>query len=409
MKYYEELFNPFFLHKDKFHKKNYNIKSIDTILKSLYKKIDSIKKIKNKVIFKQKKIKNFQDVKSNLINSKFVPNNIRKKMQNINHMYSYIFNIKKGNDTIEINVNFLLHKQENTSKYNVYIKKIIFLMNFLLSYSNNNTKSFSLYLYLSNFKKVLPNNELIVLNPNNCNTGVTYACAINGECLIYREEEWFKVLIHETMHAFCLDFSISNYNTLKNKIKKIFPIKSDFQISETYSETWAMIIKNVFISYELNEKDRYHYFYSLMQLEIYFSMFQMMKILNFMNIYKYEYLYIPSKKPERNIYKEDTNIFAYYILKTISIYNYIDFLHFCKKNNNNLLNFNKKSKMGNNIYTKYYHFFKTHYNNSDFLLSCKKMELFYNKLYSKNKNSKNKNGKNKNVLLDTMRMSSIEY
>jgi hypothetical protein len=401
MKYYEELFNPFFLHKDKFHKKEYNTKSIHNILKSLYDKIDIVKKIKNKVRFKYKKINHFQDVNSSLINSKFVPNNIRKKMQEVNHMYTYLFNIKKGNDTIKINVNFLLHKQENKSIYKTYIKKIIFLMNFLLSYSNNNTKSFSLYLYLSNFEKILPNNELIVLNPTNCNTGVTYACAIKGECLIYRKEEWFKVLIHETMHAFCLDFSISNYNTLKNKIKKIFPIKSDFEISETYSETWAMIIKNIFISYELNKKDPYHYFYSLMQLEIYFSMFQMLKILNFMNIYKYEYLYIPSKKPERNIYKEDTNIFAYYILKTISIFNYTDFLHFCKKNNTNFINFNKKTDVvQNNIYIKYYQFFKKHYDTSEFLLSCKKMGLFYNNIYSNNNNIK---------LLNTMRMSCIEY
>ena len=62
-------------------------------MKSLYDKIDIVKKIKNKVIFKYKKIKHFQDVNSSLINSKFVPSNIRKKMQEINHMYTYLFNI----------------------------------------------------------------------------------------------------------------------------------------------------------------------------------------------------------------------------------------------------------------------------------------------------------------------------
>ena len=403
MKYYEELFNPFFLNKNKFHKKKYNTKPIHKILKTLYEKIKVCKNMKNKIKFKHKKLKSYHDINSSLINSKFVPDKIRKNIIGINNMYTYTFDVKNEKNMVNINVNFLLHKKENISKYNNYIKKIVFLMNFLLSYSNNNTKSFSLYMYLSNFKKILPNNELIVLNPNNCNTGVTYACAIKGECLIYRYEEWFKVLIHETMHAFCLDFSMANYTNLKKNIQKLFPIKSDFQISETYSETWATIINNLFISYELNSNNPYHSFYSLMQLEIYFSIFQMIKILDYMNIYKYEYLYLPSKKPERNIYKEESNIFAYYILKTISIFNYVDFLIFCKENNNNYINFNKYSIMSKNIYDKYYHFFKKYHNHVDFLKSCNKMKFFYNKLNNIENNIEN------NKLLNTLRMTCMEY
>ena len=60
-----------------------------------------------------------------------------------------------------------------------------------------------------------------VLDQDNCNTAVTYACAIKGECLIYRKEEWFKVLIHETMHALCLDFSGFTYTNLKTNIENI--------------------------------------------------------------------------------------------------------------------------------------------------------------------------------------------
>ena len=48
----------------------------------------------------------------------------------------------------------------------------------------------------------LPENKTDILDQVNCNTAVTYACAVNGECLIYRKEEWFKVFIHETFHAY---------------------------------------------------------------------------------------------------------------------------------------------------------------------------------------------------------------
>ena len=46
----------------------------------------------------------------------------------------------------------------------------------------------------------------------------------------------------------------------------------------------------------------------------------MIKILDYMNIYKYEYLFTSKKQKETFIKK--SNIFAYYILKTISIFNY---------------------------------------------------------------------------------------
>ena len=39
------------------------------------------------------------------------------------------------------------------------------------------------------------------------NSGYTYTCKENNEIVIYREEEWLKVLIHESFHAYGLDFS----------------------------------------------------------------------------------------------------------------------------------------------------------------------------------------------------------
>ena len=70
------------------------------------------------------------------------------------------------------------------------------------------------------------------MGPNNCNSAVTYACASNGKILIYRKEEWKKVLINELFHSLCLDFALSNYNSLKSNIKKIFDVDSDFEITK---------------------------------------------------------------------------------------------------------------------------------------------------------------------------------
>lgn len=69
--------------------------------------------------------------------------------------------------------------------------------------------------------------------------------------------------------------------------------------------------------------------------EILFSVFQMIKILNNMGL-SYEQI---MSKP--NTYNEYTNVFSYYILKTILLFNVNDFMNWCDMNNLNLFEFRK--------------------------------------------------------------------
>ena len=156
-----------------------------------------------------------------------------------------------------------------------------------------------------------------------------FACQEKGEILIFREEEWEKVLIHETMHAMCLDFSGLDYLNLKNKMKNIFKIKSDFEISESYTESWATILNCCFISYNLlddtNDIENFLLFTDFcIQLERMFSLFQMIKMLHFMGL-RYQNLYkvdAVSSSFRKILYKEDTNVLSYYVIKTITRYDY---------------------------------------------------------------------------------------
>ena len=58
-----------------------------------------------------------------------------------------------------------------------------------------------------------------VLEPININGGVSNVCVKNSlsEIVIFRREEWFKVLIHETFHNYGLDFSDLIINSLRFK------------------------------------------------------------------------------------------------------------------------------------------------------------------------------------------------
>ena len=138
------------------------------------------------------------------------------------------------------------------------------------------------------------------------------------------------------------------YEDLKKKMKKLFDVKSDFEISECYTEFWATIINSCFISYDLlddvNDVDNFLLFADFcIQLERIFAIFQMVKILHFMGL-RYENLYkvdAVSTSFRKVLYKEDTNVLSYYILKTILLFNNDEFLRWCFMYNNNIVRFDK--------------------------------------------------------------------
>merc|ERR1711990_305671 len=93
-----------------------------------------------------------------------------------------------------------------------------------------------------------------VLEPFNVNTGYTTRCNL-GNITIYRKEEWFKVLIHESMHYLGLDFGVENHN-----LHLIFPIDTEISLAEAYVEFWARIFNIYFVSFNLTIDKSYDEF-----------------------------------------------------------------------------------------------------------------------------------------------------
>jgi hypothetical protein len=139
-----------------------------------------------------------------------------------------------------------------------------------------------------------------------------------------------------------------NINESTRHILTIFPVSSDVNLYESYTETWAEIINALFCSFTIlknkNNIDEFHSnFENFINLEITYSFFQMSKVLNFMGL-TYKDLYsknIHSKMKRETLFKEKSNILSYYIIKTILINNYQGFLNWCKDNNLSLLQFKK--------------------------------------------------------------------
>jgi hypothetical protein len=288
--------------------------------------------------------------------------------------------------------------------YNKYIESIAMWMYILNVYASKECAStINIYLYFTSLEKKLPTSNIFILDENNVNTAFTTTCPVDSEIVIFRKEEWFKVLIHETFHNFGLDFSMMNNDILHKCILEVFPVSSSVNAYEAYTEFWAEIINALFCSFfELKDKQNYHDYLSNSEFYISFertySFFQLVKTLRFMGLtYSDLYSNIESSRIKReNLYKEKTNVLSYYILKTVLLNNYQGFLSWCKKNNFSLLDF--KKTIGNQ--TEFCNFIKKNYKTQSMLMGVDEAQNFLSSF-------KYRKG-NMEYILSNMRMSICE-
>jgi len=299
----------------------------------------------------------------------------------------------------------------NVQKYIHYAQNMLAWLYIVNQYAKSScSRKLCVYIYMTSLTKNIPQSNISVLGESHANTAFTTTCPVNSEIIIFRKEEWFKSFIHETFHNFALDFSDMDNNDCHTKIKSLFPVDSKVNLFESYTEFWAEITNICLCSY-LSLKNKSHVNEYLreckefMELEKTFGVFQMVKVLGYMGL-TYKSLYSKDEQNETlrtTLYREETNILAYYIIKTILMVNADKFLEWCKTNNTSLMQFNKS---GNNQ-NKFCLFIKNHYKSSKFLGLVKCNEEYIGNLI----NSRPKTKKDKSrllFLLDTMRMTMCE-
>jgi len=235
--------------------------------------------------------------------------------------------------------------------YRSYVYKIYAWFYFIQPYMSrdnvNCSREISIYLYFTPFKKTLPTISGDTLGPATANTGYTCPCSINPEryggktsteIIIFRHEEWFKVLIHETMHNFELDF-VTDITTV---VRDLFPgIRHAIILSEAYAETWARLLNVAFyVFYDIYGGNATAAQYNTaihrcLPVERTFSLFQAVKILKHMKINVLDILSTDSAVASAvyNKYNEKTNIFAYYIITGMMMFEADEFIKWCAAEN----------------------------------------------------------------------------
>ena len=403
-------------YKDKINNKKF-INSLNKLLLVLYNDILKAEKfVSNKIqkgcvkgILKERT--NFK--KPDIYSSKFFQPDIKEYVEK-KGLYQLVYNcfINKR----EISIIFTLFSRDdllNLKKYDEYVRVIYIWLYICEMYSQKScANTLNIYIYLTPFKKILPNKKNTTIGINHVNTAFTLACAENGEIVLFREEEWMKVFIHETFHSYGLDFGSYSSLSIKSYVKTIFPIDSEFNIEEAYSETWARIINSAFVSYnslknKYDKKEFLIYMNFSLQVERLFSLYQCNKILQFMGL-SYQDMY--SKDDEsvhlrEKLYREETNVFSYYVLTCIFMSDYYNFMKWCEINNINLIRFNSTERN----FIKFGDLINKLYNSENMKegLICISNSI-NNKVNSKTNKRNEYIKKNHNFILNTMRMSSIE-
>ena len=281
------------------------------------------------------------------------------------HYQAHAHELKQHDDSDEDNTEAVEGDSNETSeskgvplywlkKYRQHVYKAFAWFQFIAPYTKDCdcSKELDVYLYFTPFKKNLPDTPSSTVGPQHSNTGFTTSCTANlskngskdrTEIIIYRYEEFFKVLLHETMHNLDLDFG---YMTDDVTVNHLFPgIKHDIILSETYAETWARLLNVAFYCYynilggHGGYKKYQHAVQRCLATERAFSLYQATSVLAHMGLTLPQILSTDaaSKSLVSKKYSEDTNAFAYYILAGLTMLEADLFLQWCKDTNKNNL------------------------------------------------------------------------
>jgi len=319
------------IHLDSLNKKNENF-----IIK-MYKILD-----KGNDFINAKKTSCSKNTISNNNLDSLVPLIIKNDIIN-NYIYKYSTTFIVNKRTIHIHLFYA--DSENNKKLLTCFNKIFLLLYFVTYYAKTtNSMNVNINIYFTNHKKLLPkSNEFVPLNINNVNSAFTTPCSSDSEINIFRKEEWFKVLAHELMHNMNLDFACMNSSYADNVMFQLFNLKKhDIRLYESYTESWAIIINSLFISF-YNTRDKSNYelmitkFNNIINNEILFSLLQLKKVLNYNKI-TYEDLLNNDRisLEKKSKYSENTYVISYYIIKIILLFNKNKYLNWCAETNKSI-------------------------------------------------------------------------
>jgi len=245
----------------------------------------------------------------------------------------------------------------NMRKLREHAMRVCALMHLVSMHASRATCSSALniFIYMTHFKKLFPGEKGEAFDSEHANTGMSHHCAKTNDIVVYRKEEWFKVLIHESFHAFGLSFIESDMPdgvdaAMQAMLKKTYAISHPVRVYETYCEIWARILNVVFACFSPDSHTSHNSPDPVLNLKLnafaecvmdglhkdaQHALKQCAKIMHHMGI-PHAVIMNPTKDNRAIVaekYRENTNVFAYYVMTCALQHSPDVFLVWCYKNN----------------------------------------------------------------------------
>lgn len=334
-----------------------------------------------------------------------------------------IYQLPFKDKTLSINlIKYSIITQKHLLAFDNLIKNMmaqIYLVSALTKNKTCSEDSLNIYLFLTPFKRELEKSQEKMLGASNVNGGFCYGCISNGEIVVYRQEEVFKVFTHELIHNSGFDSYIWDFmshvrvkNSQQNKMYNNFlnnfnlSRENEIGIQESIVEFWGEFFNNAIYSFvyskncnlsTYNQEFKFYkqIFETIMNYEIIHAFLQSSKIL-YHNSITYVELFSKNEPP---IYREKTHIFSYYILKLFLLFDYKEFINSqISVTKENMLLFNKSLQ---NM-QKFFNYIISVCKYNSVILNFNLMSDIYISIrIIKNKNI--------NFLLNNLRISVLEY
>ena len=159
----------------------------------------------------------------------YVPDKIRVVLLNLQEYFEICWEIESTRITIYVLITFKLPSIKKLVKY---VSLFVLMLNKL-----NKRDSIDILLANTGFKKRFPI-RYKSLGPFHVNSGVTFR---DSFCFVYREEEMYKVLLHELLHLYKIDDMMTNI-VFEKQLATDFRIQSDgISLNECYNDALACL------------------------------------------------------------------------------------------------------------------------------------------------------------------------
>lgn len=247
----------------------------------------------------------------------YLPKFILETKRNISEVLSFYIYVKP-----RVKVNITIKGREkhklNPRVYKAYIKE---LLKEIYMLTDIRKRQINIEYHPTNKKKLFPLKGKS-LQVNNINSGVSFPYSDESETniIIYRKEEFYKVLTHEMLHLYHV---IPEENELERKIIEFYPkLYKTININETFVELNAMLINIRIISKLTGDDEKV-----LLKKECSWSKNQYDNILKFFDIKSIDDV-------NKKFNEKGTHAFSYYILKWL-YFNMIACINIETKQSNN--------------------------------------------------------------------------